>query len=382
MLHYPTLLLVQIAITVLTTMLMIAAALSADALEEQRLWAIGNVVACLGFVTGTFTGLPDVLHGGLSYGLVGLGLALALRGLRQFCGHDLGLRWIVGITCIAFVLPAYFAVVQPSPNLRLVVGGCFLGVVNLACAAQLWRGLHGKIRLMMWPSAGGFATLGLSLVIRSGFLLLAPTATMTEQTMEAYSSVNIFAASLAQVSICFGLIMLVSYRHAEKINRLTLLDGLTGVMNRSGLERIGQRVLRRARQAQRSVCVVMVDADHFKAINDKYGHPTGDQVLMHLAATLGAGVRPGDLVVRYGGEEFVLILDGSRPDTALQIAERLREQIAKSVVTAADVPIHYQVSMGISCTDKAGFTLKQLVADADAALYRAKQEGRNRVCLA
>ncbi len=382
MLHYPTLLLVQIGITVLTTLLMIAAALSADALHEQRLWAIGNVVACLGFVTGTFTALPDVLHGGLSYGLIGLGLALALRGLRQFCGRDLSWRWIAAITVVAFLLPAYFAVFQPSQTMRLVLGGSFLGAINLVCAMVLWRGLHGKIRRMMWPSVGGFATLGLSLVIRSGILLLVPVAAITDQAMDAYSSVTIFAATLAQVCICFGLIMLVSYRHAEKINRLTLLDGLTGVLNRGGLERMGQRVLRRARQGQRSVCVVMVDADHFKAINDTHGHPAGDQVLMHLANALSGGVRPGDLVVRYGGEEFVLILDGARPDTALQVAERLRETIAQSTVTAEKKQIRYQVSMGISCSEKAGYVLKQLVADADAALYRAKEEGRNRVRLA
>ncbi len=382
MLHYPTLLLVQVGMTVLTTVLLIAASLAADALKEQRLWAIGNVVACLGMAFGTMTSLPDVVHGGISYALIGLGLALVLRGLRLFCDQDLSWRWIATITLVAFALPAYFAQVQPNQTLRFIVACTYLGGVNLVCALTLWRGLHGKIRRTMWPSVGGFAALGLSLVVRAAYLGLAPTQNMDAQSVDTYMGVSIFVAALAQVAIAFGLIMLVSHRHAEKINRLTLLDGLTGALNRVGLERMGRRVLLRARQGQRCVAVAMVDADHFKKINDTHGHPAGDQVLVHLASILTAQVRPGDLVVRFGGEEFVLILDGANEETARRVADRLRGLVEEAHVITGAADIRYQVSIGLSSSDKSGYTLQQLIADADAALYKAKQEGRNRVCVA
>jgi diguanylate cyclase (GGDEF)-like protein len=125
----------------------------------------------------------------------------------------------------------------------------------------------------------------------------------------------------------------------------------------------------------------MVDADYFKIINDTYGHPVGDQVLIHLASMLTAQVRPGDLVIRYGGEEFVLMLDGSNLETAVRVADRLRGLIEDSHVSTESGDIRYQVSIGVSCTDKTGYALSQLLIDADAALYRAKQEGRNRVCV-
>ncbi|MES2581145.1 MAG: GGDEF domain-containing protein [Pseudomonadota bacterium] len=368
--------------TVLTTVLLIAASLAADALKEQRLWAIGNVVACLGMAFGTMTSLPDVVHGGISYALIGLGLALVLRGLRLFCDQDLSWRWIATITLVAFALPAYFAQVQPNQTLRFIVACTYLGGVNLVCALTLWRGLHGKIRRTMWPSVGGFAALGLSLVVRAAYLGLAPTQNMDAQSVDTYMGVSIFVAALAQVAIAFGLIMLVSHRHAEKINRLTLLDGLTGALNRVGLERMGRRVLLRARQGQRCVAVAMVDADHFKKINDTHGHPAGDQVLVHLASILTAQVRPGDLVVRFGGEEFVLILDGANEETARRVADRLRGLVEEAHVITGAADIRYQVSIGLSSSDKSGYTLQQLIADADAALYKAKQEGRNRVCVA
>lgn len=382
MLNNSTLLLVQIGFTVLTTLLLIAAALSTDALAEQRLWAVGNVVSCLGLAIGNMTELPEVVHGGVSYALLGLGLGLVLRGVRKFCDLSLTWPWLAGITVLCFLIPGYFATVQPNQTARLVATGLLMGSLNLACAITLVRGLRGSVRAMMWIAVSGFTALGLALVLRSVYQLAAQARGADTVSDETLMSATILVVSLAQVTIAFGLIMLVAHRYAEKLNRLTLLDPLTGTLNRLGMERMGQRVLIRARQGMRSVAVVVVDADHFKAINDQHGHPVGDKVLVHLANLLIAQVRPGDLVVRYGGEEFLLMLDGTGPESAFRIADRLRELVNQAQVASPAGTIRYQVSMGVTSTDKSGYTLNQLVLDADAALYRAKQEGRNRVCLA
>lgn len=102
---------------------------------------------------------------------------------------------------------------------------------------------------------------------------------------------------------------------------------------------------------------------------------------MQLSNVLGEQVRPGDLVVRYGGEEFVLILDGSDVAAAELVAERLRMLIEEAHVATTAGVIRYTVSLGVSCSDQAGYALDDLVRKADAALYRAKQQGRNRVCV-
>jgi diguanylate cyclase (GGDEF)-like protein len=383
MLNYPTLLLVLIVFTTVTALLQIAAALPSDALLEQRLWALGNVATSLGFVVGALIDFPPLVHAGLSYALIGMGLALALRGLRIFCGQDLSWKWIVAITLASFFLPAYFVQVRPDKAERLVASGLFFGALCWVCAATLWRGIEGNTRNVMWAAVGGFSAIGLVMILRGVYLLLAPFTAFgeyTAETIQTIASVSVLAVTAAQVMVAFGLIMLVSHRYSEKLSRLTLMDGLTGALNRVALERMGERVLMRARQSQRSVSVVMVDADFFKLVNDTYGHPAGDQVLVHLAATLAAQVRPGDLVVRYGGEEFVLILDGSDRGTALRVAERLRGLIEESRVTTGAGSLSYRVSIGVSCSDQSGYSLESLVMRADAALYRAKQEGRNRVC--
>ncbi len=381
MLNNSTLLLVQIGFTVLTTLLLIAAALSTDALAEQRLWALGNVITCLGLGVGNMTQLPEVVHGGVSYALLGLGLGIVLRGVRQFCDQTLTWHWLLGITVVSFLIPAYFATVQPNQTARLVATGLLLGGLNLLCAITLVWGLRGSVRAMMWIAVSGFTALGLALVLRSVYQLVAHAGGPDDFSDETLMSATILVVALAQVTIAFGLIMLVAHRYAEKLNRLTLLDPLTGTLNRLGMERMGQRVLVRSRQSMRNIAIALVDADHFKAINDKYGHPVGDQVLVHLANLLIAQVRPGDLVVRYGGEEFLLLLDGSGPESAFHIADRLRELVTQAQVATPAGTIRYQVSIGVSNTDKSGYSLAQLILDADAALYKAKQEGRNRVCM-
>lgn len=378
MLNGPTLLLVLIVFTTVSTLLLGAAALASDAFAEQRLWALGSICASLGFAVGSLTSLPVWVHAGLSYALIGLGLGFILRGLRRFFDGDLSTAGILAIAAASGVLPGYFALVSPDKAARILVSGIFLGAMCGVCATTVLRGARGRHPAAMWAAAGGFALVGTAMIGRGIYLLLAGTGVATA-TIQTIADLSLLVVAVAQVTISFGLTMLVSHRHSEKLSRLTMMDGLTGTLNRVGMERLGERVLMRARQGGRSVSLAMVDTDHFKAINDRHGHPVGDQVLVHLARLLIAQVRPGDLVIRFGGEEFVLVLDGTGLEAARQAAERLRRLVEEAVVPSASGPIRYQVSIGVACTDEAGYTLDRLLASADGAMYRAKQEGRNRV---
>lgn len=381
MLNPATLLLVLVVFTTVTTVLLVVAALPSDALAEQRLWAQGNVAASAGFAVGAWTDAHVLVHAGLSYGLIGLGVALVLRGLKRFCGSDLSAAAVLAIAFGAFVLPAYFAWIQPDKGARLIVSGFYLAALSAWGAAILLRSLQDGSRSGMWACVAGFAMLAVLLLLRALYLLLEPVARFDPARIEALAGISVLAAAVAQVMIAFGLIMLVSHRHADRLNRLRQLDGLTGVLNRVGMEAMARRVLARAAPGRQAVAVVMVDADLFKAINDRHGHLAGDRVLVHLAGILAAQVRPGDLVIRYGGEEFVLLLDGSDLAAAGAVAERLRALIEAGSVSQTGGDIRYTVSIGVACSSIAGYALETLLARADAALYRAKQRGRNQVCL-
>jgi diguanylate cyclase (GGDEF)-like protein len=162
----------------------------------------------------------------------------------------------------------------------------------------------------------------------------------------------------------------------ETIERLGRIDALTGLANRRTLDESLPREIARAARLGERLSVIIADLDHFKSINDQYGHVTGDQVLARAAAVFGTQMRPYDLAARYGGEEFLLLLPGASTDDAIIIAERLRKEIAKIEVPGCLRQI--TVSLGVASW-MTGEAAEALVTRADAALYNAKNAGRNRV---
>ncbi len=169
----------------------------------------------------------------------------------------------------------------------------------------------------------------------------------------------------------------------ESLRYLALHDSLTGLVNRNEvLERLKSETDRSSRDGS-SVGVLLVDIDHFKLVNDRYGHADGDQVLVEVASRMRSTLRSYDIVGRYGGEEFLVILPGCDSLKAELQAERLREAIAGKTVSLSQGLITVTVSIGVMAKDSgSNDSPSQLIGAADAALYRAKAAGRNRVVLA
>lgn len=164
-----------------------------------------------------------------------------------------------------------------------------------------------------------------------------------------------------------------------KLTQLSYADGLTGLANRRRFMEVLESELVRQARSGNELCLLLIDADHFKDINDNHGHHAGDAVLRELAVILMASVRaPTDLPARLGGEEFAVILPDTRLEEARRVAERLREQVATRVFEDHDTCLRVTISIGL-VTAPRGLNLGTLLQRADEALYRAKQTGRNRV---
>ena len=164
-----------------------------------------------------------------------------------------------------------------------------------------------------------------------------------------------------------------------KLQELALRDGLTGLLNRRYWESCLEREFARHQRYDNPVSLVIFDIDHFKRVNDTYGHQTGDEVIRETARITSQLVRETDFAGRYGGEEFVVLLPGTTLDGAAQFAERLRSTIERQQLDYQGSPLTFTVSLGVAtlADDMAGY--KALLERADKALYQSKEGGRNQV---
>ena len=167
----------------------------------------------------------------------------------------------------------------------------------------------------------------------------------------------------------------------QEVQSLAHTDPLTGLQNRRSLFELGRVEFARAQRMNRPFCCMMLDVDHFKQVNDTYGHPVGDQVLRVFADRCKISVREMDMIGRYGGEELIVLLPETDRETAMQVAERLRAAVAATPIKILDAEIAVTVSIGVATQDENTNQLETLIARADQAMYIAKHRGRNQVAI-
>ena len=165
----------------------------------------------------------------------------------------------------------------------------------------------------------------------------------------------------------------------QEVQKLAVTDSLTGLLNRRHFFELAEHELRRAKRYSRPLSAIMLDVDHFKQINDTYGHTVGDEVLREVAQVCMKETRNVDVLGRYGGEEFVIVLPECEAHAAREVAERLRQSIAELSMSTPEGPVQVTASLGVSSLSSPSTTLDALISAADTALYSAKRGGRDNV---
>lgn len=224
--------------------------------------------------------------------------------------------------------------------------------------------LDGKMRILSWQKVGDYP------------LVSAGTVVIDELLMPWRKRAGLLA--MLWVVLCVVIISFV--RRANMISRLhtelASIDGLTGISNRRSILSTAA-FLDRSQKDSGNLSILMIDIDHFKEINDQFGHQVGDQVLQQVSDVLRKQIREKDIVGRYGGEEFLVLMPDTGPEGAMLAAEKLRQSISDRMTQ----PKQLTISIGVAGTSEAA-TLDRALVRADKALYRAKGEGRNCVRLA
>jgi diguanylate cyclase (GGDEF)-like protein len=202
-----------------------------------------------------------------------------------------------------------------------------------------------------------------------------------ELSSKAVEASRLYIALLGMTVLFIGLWAYRTKRSQLHFQTLSRLDGLTGISNRPHFIETAERALEASRRSGEQLCIILCDLDHFKLINDKYGHATGDFVLKRTVAACKAHLTRHDLFGRFGGEEFAILLPSCGPEDARKRAEQLRAAIAAITAYQGTTKATVSASFGIATTSSSGHELGQLLAHADTALYEAKRMGRNRVVL-
>ena len=292
---------------------------------------------------------------------------------RVFHGREPNLPGLV-LGAIAWIA-AVMTVAPEASATRMTVGAGIVAIYAALTAAELWserrRTLQKRWLAIVVPVLHGFV---LMLPILLGDLLHPHDKMLSGSIWVTVFSIELVLYAVGTVFVIF---MLVSERTVMAHRTAASMDPLTGMFNRRGFAEATSRVIEREANAGRPVTVLIFDIDHFKSINDRFGHPAGDEILKLFATVVVNTLRISDLSGRIGGEEFAALLPCSLEEGVIA-AERVREAFADSGIVVDEGAVDTTVSIGVA-GGPAGTELEVLLAAADTALYQAKRSGRNRV---
>jgi diguanylate cyclase (GGDEF)-like protein len=287
----------------------------------------------------------------------------------------------VVLTPLLWVAACSVPVFLDAVHYRIALASCIAAPLLALCGFEFWRGRAEELP-SRWPIVAIFASFALFMAARIPLMWSTPfpfgALPMQPGWLGAFNLV-MFAHTL----LLTVLIVAMSKERLELDQRTKAqTDPLTGSLNRRAFMLRGERLLKRHAYERAPLCLLFLDLDHFKSLNDRLGHSGGDDVLTGFVNLVNACIRPTDLLFRIGGEEFCCLLPHTTTEQAHRVAERIRHQFETLRIAVAGTQVRATASLGIASTDAFGYQLDTLMRRADMAVYAAKRAGRNRVTVA
>jgi diguanylate cyclase (GGDEF)-like protein len=377
-LDVPTLFIVSIFVTTILGLFLLVAWAQDRSIRALAWWGAAYLIGGVSVAIYTMQdSLSNALSMAVGNALLFLACGVIWSGARLFHGQEVRPVWMFAgamIWLTALTIPGFAA----STTGRMLFFSLAISAYTILTALELWGGRKERLS-SRWPAV--------AVLMFQGIVFLSPIAIVllsrNDQHLETFAGgwFGIFALETLLYAIAIAFIILtMAKERSERIHRTdATIDPLTEIFNRRALLDAGRRVLARVAWDRQPVSVLMVDLDHFKKINDQFGHAVGDRALQTFARTAAAKLRATDIIGRLGGEEFAAILPATNLPFAVVAAERVREAFEEAAKEIDGLPIGGTVSIGASATHEADCDIDALLAMADRALYAAKSGGRNRV---
>jgi diguanylate cyclase (GGDEF)-like protein len=321
--------------------------------------------------------IPDFFSIILANVLVLLAYLFVLRSVDRARGRAAELfAWaVIGIALLLF---AYFTYSRPDTQMRIIVSCVAVTLLVVRPVIALTFAAKAGCRRARLFTAACIAGVGLVMLVRA--ILTAEWGSGTDFLAAdsiQFSAHLLFAVFAALATL--GVAWIEIEQLQAELERQAMIDQLTGTLNRRAFMIEYERELSRCTRDKSGLALAIFDLDHFKAVNDRFGHLVGDQALRTVAEKLRASLRAHDILGRYGGEEFALLLPGADRNTAEVVAERARLAVSARPIEAGGFSIPLTVSAGVASYGVNGTDWETLLQSADMALYEAKRDGRNQV---
>jgi len=346
---------------------------------SMREWMLGIALQATSWALTTVRGLiPDFVSVVVANAFLIVGYALLVDAVRRFIGLRAGHRLLYVLVLASICVQIFFSYEVPSTRIRILVGSTLFAALlpfGLFPLLAAYRESRNRSYLL---TAAAFAILLATMLLRVVYEALneqgLTSAFLSTPMQDFVFAVLAFFPTIATL----GFLLMCSSRLYEELERQAGVDSLTGINNRRTITDMATRVIAAAHRHGHTLAVLLLDADHFKRINDVHGHEVGDEALQLISATVQCELRTEDLFGRLGGEEFVVVLPAADETAARSNAERLRANIEQAELRAAHGTVPLCVSIGIAVI-RAGDDFAALLRRADQAMYEAKRSGRNRV---
>jgi len=373
-----TLFLVTIYVEAILGLLLLFAWMQNAQIRAVAWWGCAHLTRASSVVLfGMYGDVSDAISIDLANAMLFLAFAVTWTGARVFDGRKPLPMYIVAGPVVWIVvshLPSFVGDLE----LRFLLASGIISTYTWLTAYEFWRG-RAEPLVSRWPAIMMLFAHGALYLLRTPLAAMLPWSPTSQVFESVWLTVLSFEALLFTISIAFILLAMAKERTEFRHRTAAMVDPLTGIANRRAFLHDATELMRHNAARACPSAVLLIDLDHFKSVNDRFGHAVGDHVLQIFARTATETLRASDVVGRLGGEEFAALLHDVSRDKAVVLAEAIRTAFAQATLEVDGYPAEATLSIGIVFSVNGASNLPDLLAQADHALYCAKENGRNRV---
>ena len=376
-----TLFMVTIYVEAILGLLLLFVWVQNTAIRAVAWWGFAHLIRAASIVLfGTYGSAPDLISIDLANVLLFTSFAVTWTGARLFDGRPAEPVYLV-TGAVLWLLICRLPVLAEAIEVRALIATAIITAYTWLTAYEFWRG-RSEALVSRWPAIFMLFAHGSLFLLRTPLVAVLPWSVTNRVYGSVWLTVLSFEALLFTISIAFILLAMAKERTELRHRTAAMVDPLTGVANRRSFMQDAAQLAKRHAGSPRPTAVLLIDLDHFKSINDRFGHALGDRTLEIFALAARHSVRSTDLLGRLGGEEFAAVLADTTREKAAAVAERIRSSFAQAALEVDNHPVGATVSIGLVHCQDAVLDVHELLAQADQALYCAKENGRNRVEIA